>query len=347
MHDDQRPSSPSLKAHVRSRIYTGLAQALTPSAGSGLVLAWTEIPAGLPAFLRRQVVRLKRLAGNNGDLVPAYRRLFVGPARPRVYPYESCYRDTERRLAGPWAEQVAAWYATEGLIVPELQPDHIAAELAFMAHLTALEAQAASAGNERAAGQYRRREAAFLRQHLLAWAPEFCRQVQAADEHPFYVGVARLLATWLEWEAAHLGLSDAAAAVAYPTRVVARLCTLCGVCAEACSVQALKVTWADGEARLTLEPAGCIGCRLCAQVCPFNALRLGDTAAAGLLASSPLLPCPQCGRPALPEAFWRHMQRRLDSGPAAAAARRCAHCKASLIASAADGSARCTPAGRG
>ena len=218
--------------------------------------------------------------------------------------------------------------APDGLLA-----DHIAAELAFMAHLSAREDEAERTNNRGAAKRYREQQASFLQQHLLSWAPAFCRQVQQATQHPFYTGLARLLADWLVLEADHLGLRSAAEATpAYPTHVVARLCTLCGVCADVCQPQALHLTWADDEARLVLEPDGCTGCRLCAEVCPFKALKLGDEPVIGVLARSPLLRCPDCGRPSLPEAFWQRMTRRLEpSNRAAVAARRCAACIQSAI----------------
>lgn len=291
-------------------------------------MAWDEPPAGLPAALRDEVDRLSATASSNGGLTPAYQRLFVGPARPGVYPYESCYRDPNRRLAGPWAERVAARYTAEGLACPGLLPDHIAAELAFMAHLAAREAEAEDSWEEDAARQYRAQQAAFLRQHLLIWGPEFCRQLQAATDHPFYTAVAQTLLAWLELEAEHFELRGAAEATpAYPATVVARLCTLCGVCAEACPTQALRLTWTDWEARLSIEWAECTSCRLCAEVCPFKALKLADAPATGVLARSSLLPCPDCGRPALPHAFWQRLRRGLEPGdPAAVAARRCPEC---------------------
>ena len=332
--------SPS--ADVRSCTYAFLARAFAPPPSGEAPVVWEDAPAGLTASLRDEVDWLIVIAGGNSDLTLVYQRLFLGPARPRVYPYESCYRDPARRLAGRWAEQVAAQYAAEGLTAAAgpsdgsghgLLPDHIAAELAFMAYMTDREANALAAGDQDTAERCRRQQASFLQLHLLAWAPEFCRQVQHATQHPFYTSLARLLADWLALEADHLGLRNAAeAAPAYPTHVVARLCTLCGVCADVCQPQTLHLTWADDEARLVLAPDGCTGCRLCAEVCPFKALKLSDRPVIGVLASSPLLRCPDCGRPSLPEAFWKRLTRCLKpSDPAAVAARRCATCRASAV----------------
>lgn len=316
------------RAQTRHRLYTLLARAFSPPEAGMDPLVLDE---ALAEFSSQDFRSLRDLGGPGGrhNLMQAYQRLFIGPARPRVDPYESCYRDPRRRVAGPWAARVAAWYAREGLTCDGRLPDHIAAELAFMAHLAAREADAWVRKDEGAAQQYREQQVAFLQAHLLAWAPAFCQRLQDHANHPFYRALARLLSTWLELEAAHLGLRDTnRPAPAYPSAVVARLCTLCGICTEACSTGALRLEWREGEARLLLEMDGCTGCRVCADVCPFKALRLGDRPVAGILAHSSLLPCPDCGQLALSLAFWRRLTRRLHpSDPAAVAARRCPECK--------------------
>lgn len=322
----------ALKASTRNQWYSFLACAFMPpnkkkelSVSAEARTLWPTLPQEIQAVVKTW--------NHNSDLQFAYQRLFLGPARPRVDAYESCYRDTERRLAGPWAAQVAALYAEEGLAVDGLLPDHIAAELAFMAHLTAQEEAAISAGDEEKAQRYRETQIAFLRHHLLVWAPTFCQRLAQEADHPFYAAAAHWLAAWLEEEAERLGLRQTdAIPPAYPVSVKMRLCTLCGVCAEVCAVGALRLYWVHGEAQLRLTAEACTGCRLCAEVCPFKALKLGEQPVTGILAQSPLLPCPDCGRPALPEAFWRRITRRLSpSAPAAVAARRCEVCRASAL----------------
>ncbi|RME85396.1 MAG: 4Fe-4S dicluster domain-containing protein, partial [Caldilineae bacterium] len=149
--------------------------------------------------------------------------------------------------------------------------------------MAAQEEAAASVGDEEEARRYRDAQAAFLRDHLLVWGPTFCRRLAREAEHPFYAALARRLAAWLEEEAERFGLRRAdAGPPAYPVAVKARLCTLCGVCAEACTPGALRLRWADGEAQLYLVSEACTGCRLCAEVCPFKALRLGEQPTAGV-----------------------------------------------------------------
>ncbi len=319
-------------APIRSQRYAFLARAFMPPESGEEPAVSAEVRALWPS-LPSEAQALTEAWHGNGDLRSAYQRLFLGPARPRVDAYESCYRGAERRLAGPWAAQVAALYADEGLTVEGLLPDHIAAEMAFMAHLAAQEAAAASAGDEEARQRYHDAQAAFLRQHLLVWGLAFSQRLEREATHPFYTALARLLAAWLDEEAERFGLRQAdAVALAYPVAVKTRLCTLCGVCAEACTPGALHLRWEGREAQLRLEPEGCTGCRLCAEVCPFKALKLGDAPTSRILVRSPLLPCPDCGRLALPEAFWQRITRRLAStDPAAVAARRCRACREEAV----------------
>ena len=326
-HDSRAEQASGLCA-----LYTFLARAfLPPTEEQAPFHLPEESLAGLPAALREEVEGIVLANGRDEYLAAAYQRLFVGPARPQVYPYESCYRDPQARLAGPWAAQLSTCYAQEGLAPINLQPDHIAAELAFMAHLAGREAKASTSGDQATARQYREQQATFLQQHLLVWAPEFCRRLQCETDHPFYTGLSCLLSSWLEKEALRFGLRRTGEPVlAYPSVVVTRVCTLCGVCADACQPAALRLAWIDGEARLLFDAHDCTGCRLCADVCPFRALRLGSQPASETLVSSPLLPCPDCGRPAVPLAFWQHLSRHLDTDdPVYWAARRCPACRQS------------------
>ena len=75
-----------------------------------------------------------------------FTRLFLGPGRPVAHPYESVYR--EGRMMGETTLDVRRRLAEEGLTANgQRLPDHVAIELAFMAHLTAREALAWDAGD--------------------------------------------------------------------------------------------------------------------------------------------------------------------------------------------------------
>ncbi len=320
----------SCKARVRSQVYALLAAALA----SPEPMDFDEQAAPLTGCPDWLVQGLRQVnAGRTEDDQTLHTRLFVGPARPLVYPYESCYRDPEGWLGGPWAGEVAEIYARAGLAPNELQPDHIVAELAFMAHLADREAHFEDAQDETAAASARAEQAAFLREHLLAWGPAFCQRLRDATDEPGYRALAEILARWLEAEAAHFGLEKRRASGSFPATVIGRLCTLCGVCAEACPTGALSLLWTEGEAQLNLRARACTGCGVCVDVCPFGAVRTGVAPATGILVRSPLLACPRCGQPALPEAFWRKLSRRFEGDePAMQRAKLCPTCRQGLVA---------------
>lgn len=192
-----------------------------------------------------------------------YQRLFVGLSRPAVYPYESCYREPDGQLAGPWMAQVAALYANEGLTPTGLLPDHIVAELAFMAHLTACQAEAETRGDEASAQGYREKQVAFLRDHLVRWVPTFCEQVLAHTDDPFYTAAARLLQDVLTAEVEHSvpgsGGAGEPRSRGAEEQSPPHLCT-----------SAPRPKWWS----LVIDPDRCILCGVCADVCQPGALVL-------------------------------------------------------------------------
>jgi putative dimethyl sulfoxide reductase chaperone len=118
-----------------------------------------------------------------------YVRLFVGPSRAAVRPYESCYFGTdqlmtERTLA------VQACYEEAGIAMDacaEIEPpDHVAIELTYLAMVCV--GDTGHAEKERAEMEQR-----FLDGHARQWMPAFCEQVLASTQVPFYIVSARLL----------------------------------------------------------------------------------------------------------------------------------------------------------
>lgn len=108
-----------------------------------------------------------------------YTRLFVGPGEPLAPPYESLYRDEGGQLLGPTASAVVAWYRTYDVgLHPEVRdlPDHVAAELEFLAHLH-------RRGETDAAEQ-------FVAEHLGQWVGTFLDAVRASAREPFYAALA-------------------------------------------------------------------------------------------------------------------------------------------------------------
>lgn len=81
-----------------------------------------------------------------------------------------------------------------------LLPDHLATELEVMQHLAGVEAAALAADDPDVAATVQQRQRAFLREHLLRWAPRYLDTVAAHAAQPFYAQVAGLAADFLRAE---------------------------------------------------------------------------------------------------------------------------------------------------
>jgi TorA maturation chaperone TorD len=139
--------------------------------------------------------------------------VFLFDRQVRCPPYEGAY-GAARGLAGKGAQlaDVAGFYAAFGLRPAGDQADmedHVAAELEFMSALAIKEAWALGEPDAGALEVTRAAEAAFVRDHLGAWAGAFAREVQSATPLRFYVAAADVLAAWVEAECAVLGVEPA------------------------------------------------------------------------------------------------------------------------------------------
>lgn len=129
-----------------------------------------------------------------------YTRLFVGPGAPLVSPYESVHVDREQAdipglIWGKTTLAVRDAYREAGLTLrpgPE-PPDHLAAELEFLAFLSQAESASLARGDRRQAESARQRRTAFLADHLHRWAPTIAERVAAEARHPLYEAAGRLL----------------------------------------------------------------------------------------------------------------------------------------------------------
>jgi TorA maturation chaperone TorD/Pyruvate/2-oxoacid:ferredoxin oxidoreductase delta subunit len=268
----------------------------------------------------------------NGDLTGAHNRLFVGPLPPLAHPYESVYRTPEARLMGEVTTQVRRAYAEAGLAIAEecrQLPDHLTIELEFMAFLANEEANALEQRNDDLACAILERQAAFLRDHLTRWVPEFSHRVVSAGESDFYSTAATTLAAFVVQDLARTqarlqGLrgDDESHDREPPKRpvgewsVVVRRerpshCTLCRICTEVCRPAALRMEKNRWEVALVFDSAQCDGCGYCVEYCPERILRVEPTTAQHAvpkdapeqLAHSAILPCTGCGNPLVAEAM--------------------------------------------
>ncbi len=267
-------------------------------------------------------------AGSASELALTYTQLFLGPGRPIAWPYESVY--IEGQLSGKTTEQVARCYTEAGLQVSNENrelPDHIAFELAFMAHLVSREER-----DHDRAELWRQRQRHFLDQHLTKWLPEFCRRIERSDAHPFYRQAAQLARQIVEDHRTYLShtlaggvdqtngrpqpsthvnpprISSGRRPRRFPNvrlSVISSQCTLCTLCADACRQGALTIHSKLTTLNLVFQATRCNGCRACLRLCPENAitleldspLSLPNSNPEKVVITAPRVVCPRCNQP--------------------------------------------------
>ncbi len=163
------------------------ARALRPALGEG----WARIGAFLEG----------RAPGEAAEAAAdEFTRLFVGPRRPPVNPYESYYLtgglfDRPLALVRAFLRQIGI-EKEPGYAEPE---DSLAFELGVMARL--LERQRSASDPDTEADSVNL-QAAFLKRHLLVWGPRCAEDLERAEGADFYRGVGALLRGFLELELA-------------------------------------------------------------------------------------------------------------------------------------------------
>jgi TorA maturation chaperone TorD len=132
-----------------------------------------------------------------------YLRLFV---KGDVPPYETSYAGIAGAESGAGASaggnvqqiaDVAGFYRAFGLEVRGDRPDHVAAELEFLALLCVKEAHARLSQESEGTAVCLEARLAFLDQHLLPWLSAFENRVGEAARHPVFraiVGAAHRVA---------------------------------------------------------------------------------------------------------------------------------------------------------
>jgi len=129
------------------------------------------------------------------ELLWEYTRLFIGPYKLPCPPWESVYTSPKRLMLQDAADQVQQLYREAGLSLEthDIMPDHIGAELNFLALL--LEKSHSEADNKE---QFMRITDVFLNDHLLKWIPDFARDMEHAAETSFYKALARVTSNVIE-----------------------------------------------------------------------------------------------------------------------------------------------------
>lgn len=125
------------------------------------------------------------------DLKLEYARLFLGPPRAIIYPFESIYYG-EKQLVTAHTAEVAEFYRSHGVQSDPAghhEPaDHIAVELEFLSMVCAGELLpgAHNADAETVESQ-------FLAEHLGNWGGLLARDITAATEEPLFLAASLLL----------------------------------------------------------------------------------------------------------------------------------------------------------
>jgi len=129
------------------------------------------------------------------DLQGDYVRLFIGPGKVPVAPWESVYFSKERLTFQEQTLEVRGWYRRFGLQAERIyhEPDdHIGLELAFLAHLAQKGLAALEQGDQETFEQLLQAQRGFLEEHLGRWAFAFCAETFEKASTPFYKGLALL-----------------------------------------------------------------------------------------------------------------------------------------------------------
>lgn len=128
-----------------------------------------------------------------------YARLFLGPPRPAVSPWETAYRSGDGSVGfGQATVEVRRALAELGLEVSNENnqyADHLGIELLCLSEAC----RRAAAGDETAA----RMAAPFLREHPASWAADFARRVSEEAPGGYYACLADVAVALLNWHSAN------------------------------------------------------------------------------------------------------------------------------------------------
>lgn len=297
--------------NIRAEIYHYLAEALSEPpewlsrpGPEWPLFGFVQEAAGQSRAAQEALLQLKDVpAGSVADRKSRYRAMLTGEGRRvPVALYESLH--CSGRLAGPEMFAVGRIYSEYGLLPQSDElPDHASLELAFLAHLTELDAKA---------GRRRRREQSFIQKHAGEWLASVGHQM-AASRDPVYAPVGRLLAGWLHEAAQWL---PAPITSSVPVLSDPGQCILCGFCAQVCPTRTLVVLENEVETGLVRTEAVCTGCGRCVRHCEMGALSMaaasrnpGGERRTEILLRSPRVRCSQCGAATVSRAEIRYMAR--------------------------------------
>ncbi|NOZ01606.1 MAG: molecular chaperone TorD family protein [Deltaproteobacteria bacterium] len=210
----------------RERLYRFLAgQFISPPVGpkippNDLVAAWRELAQPVdPKCVAEIVGHLETDGFDPVALGREFAELFQIPAGRYLAPIESVYRaarfDGDRwtfgRLRGaPWT-RVTNTYSKAGFepAQDDVEADHIACELQFLAELCAREREAAAQGHMQLFGSLRANQKKFIDQHPLAWVHLLRHRIEQVTSSPYYLGLIHFVENMLAMESNYLSRNGA------------------------------------------------------------------------------------------------------------------------------------------
>ena len=139
------------------------------------------------------------------DLGIEFTRLFMGPGE-HISPHESIFVEVDGDAGGLYGAitvKVKKFIETTGLVYDDAftgLPDHVSVELEFMGRLGEFEAEKWINGDDEGARYCLSVQKMFAEEHLLRWIPQFCEQVIARAELPFYREMARITSEFVDFD---------------------------------------------------------------------------------------------------------------------------------------------------
>lgn len=131
------------------------------------------------------------------DLLWEYTRLFIGPYKLPCPPWESVYTSGRRLMMQEAYDEVQGFYNEVGLKIdnPNIMPDHIGAELNFLAILPQ---KMISEPEKRL--YYAEMAKKFLDEHLMRWIPQFVQDMEKTADSLFYKTLAKVTRDFITTE---------------------------------------------------------------------------------------------------------------------------------------------------
>jgi TorA maturation chaperone TorD len=159
--------------------------------------------AGKGRLFSRLFNGANQTSGNNLlDLQVEYSRLFLGPFKPVLYPYESIFLSRNHEEAAD-VQRVDQLFRREGLgLSPQFKdlPDHISVDFEFMSYLCGKEIEADDSQDAAASLAYRLRQQSFLEHHIINWVPAFAAQLERVAQIKFYRELANFTRRFVRWD---------------------------------------------------------------------------------------------------------------------------------------------------